>query len=151
MLLHPQEIPPVPEETRCVGFGEGEAQLLATLAVLLQHDHVSDGFLTAIVGAHDELDFALYGELLRLGWWVGNLGYSTGVSDSSPAFPCSPTTTLPNASHPTPPRLARMTSLDRTTPASRSVACGAPRWRLCRLQSSGDQGPHRNPLTPPVC
>jgi hypothetical protein len=43
------------------GFGEGQAQMLDTLAVLLQGDHVRHGLFLAILGAHDKLNFDTHG------------------------------------------------------------------------------------------
>jgi len=43
------------------GFSEGQAQLLDALRVLLQSGDVRYGFLRAIIGAHDKLQFDTHG------------------------------------------------------------------------------------------
>jgi hypothetical protein len=50
-----------------LGFSQCQAHVLNALAVFRQGEHIRNGFFTAIVGAHDELDFALHNELLRFG------------------------------------------------------------------------------------
>jgi len=42
-------------------FGEGQTEVLNTLAGLLQDHHIDEGFFVAIVVAHHELDFELHG------------------------------------------------------------------------------------------
>jgi hypothetical protein len=49
------------------GFSERQAQVFDALGVFRQGEHIRHGFFTAIVSAHDELNFAVHGALLRFG------------------------------------------------------------------------------------
>jgi hypothetical protein len=50
-----------------LGFSKGQPQMLNALVVFLQGDDIRHSFLTAIIGAQDELKFDAHGEVPSVG------------------------------------------------------------------------------------